>query len=134
VAFVPFSPLARGLFSEAGLDPTTLAETDFRRAIPRFIEPNFSRNSARFAEFRAFCADRGWTVAGASLAWVLDQGAHMLPIPGTRTAAHLAEWSTADEIQFTDEDRATIGRLLPVGWAWGDRYNDQQTVGPERYC
>lgn len=134
VAFVPFSPLARGLFSEAGLDPTTLADNDFRRAIPRFQEPNFSRNTARFEEFRSYCRDRGWTIAGASLAWVLDQGDHLLPIPGTRTAAHLAEWSKADEIAFTDADRATIGRLLPVGWAWGDRYNDQQAVGPERYC
>ncbi len=134
VAFVPFSPLARGLFSEAGLAPDTLAEGDFRRAIPRFIEPNFSRNVERFAEFRAFCKEKDWTVAGASLAWVLDQGEHMLPIPGTRTAEHLAEWSSADEIEFTDEDRATIDRLLPVGWAWGDRYNDQQAKGPERYC
>lgn len=133
VAFVPFSPLARGLFSESAVDPDALAENDFRRAIPRFQEPNFSRNVARLEEFRGFCKMRGWTVAGAAMAWVLDQGDHLFPIPGTRTAEHLAEWSSADEIAFTDEDRATIERLLPVGWAWGDRYNDTQAVGPERY-
>ena len=27
-----------------------------------------------------------------------------------------------------------LDRLLPVGFAHGDRYSDDQAVGPERYC
>ncbi len=134
VAFVPYSPLGRGVFSEVIPGPASMAEADFRRAIPRFQEPNLSFNRARIAVFAKFARSRGWTVAGAALAWVLDQGEHLIPIPGTRTAAHLADWADADQIAFTKADRAEIARLLPAGWAHGDRYNDAQAISVERYC
>ena len=134
VAFVPFSPLGRGVFGEVFPDPTTMAETDFRARIPRFTEPNYTYNRAAIAPFKAFAQSRGWSVAAAALAWVLDQGAHLIPIPGTRTAEHLAEWAGADALTLTDADRAEIKRLLPVGFAHGDRYNDSQIIGAERYC
>lgn len=134
VAFVPFSPLGRGVFGEVFPDPARMAETDFRRRIPRFTEPNWTHNRAAIEPFKAFARARGWSVAAAALAWVLDRGDHLIPIPGTRTAAHLSEWATADRIVLTDEDRAEIVRLLPAGFAHGDRYNDQQIIGVERYC
>jgi hypothetical protein len=39
----------------------------------------------------------------------------------------------ATEISFTDAQRADIDSLLPIGFAYGDRYNDSQWVGPEKY-
>lgn len=134
VAFVPFSPLGRGVFGEVFPDPGKMAEADFRKRIPRFTEPNYTFNRAAIDGFKDFAHARGWTVAGAALAWVLDQGPHLIPIPGTRTAEHLAEWAGADAITLTDADRAEIARLLPVGFAHGDRYNDSQIIGVERYC
>ncbi|PZQ96750.1 MAG: aldo/keto reductase [Cereibacter sphaeroides] len=134
VAFVPFSPLARGVFGAPAIDANTLPEKDFRRSIPRFQEPDWSLNMARIAPFRAFCAEHGWTVPAAALAWVLDQGDHLIPIPGTRTAENLGAWVGASEIRFTDADRAEIARLLPVGFAHGDRYNLDQAITVERYC
>jgi aryl-alcohol dehydrogenase-like predicted oxidoreductase len=132
--FVPFSPLARGMFSQARLDPASFIDIDFRRGTPRFTEPNFARNADIIAEFRTFANRRGWATAAAAIAWVLDQGDHLIPIPGTRSAAHLAEWAGACEIEFTEDDRAEIDRLLPAGFAHGDRYSDAQIVGVERYC
>lgn len=134
IAFVPFSPVARGFFSEDPITPEDMDQGDFRARIPRWRGPNLTRNLAVFAPFRSFCREKGWSVSGAAIAWILDQGTHLLPIPGTRTAEHLAEWATADQITLTDTDRAEIERLLPVGWAAGDRYDDAQCVGPERYC
>ena len=40
----------------------------------------------------------------------------------------------AAEITLTEEDHIEINRLLPSGWAWGDRYNDDQAATVERYC
>jgi aryl-alcohol dehydrogenase-like predicted oxidoreductase len=134
VAFVPFSPLGRGVFSDAPPDPAQMAEADFRRAIPRFEQPNWSHNRRMVAGFRAFARERGWSTAGTALAWVLDQGPHLIPIPGTRTATHLAEIAEADRITLTDADRTEIARLLPVGFAYGDRYSDAQVGATERYC
>lgn len=131
VTFVAFSPLGRGIFSDRPMLPPT---DPFRTANPRFSGPNLTANQAQVARFRAFARARGWTVPAAALAWVLDQGDHIIPIPGTRTAAHLAEWLPAANICFNDDDRAEIARLLPLGWAHGDRYSDAQMVGVERYC
>ncbi|SMY06059.1 aldo/keto reductase [Flavimaricola marinus] len=134
VAFVPFSPLARGVLSEASLDISNMNPADYRLQIPRFSPENFPRNMAMIDPFKSYVRSRGWTVAGAAIAWVLDQAPHMIPIPGTRTAEHLSEWVNADQISFTDDDRAEIDRLLPVGFAHGDRYSMQQLRSVERYC
>jgi aryl-alcohol dehydrogenase-like predicted oxidoreductase len=132
--FVAFSPLGRGIFGENRLDPDEFWEKDFRRGTPRFVEPNFTCNADQVAAFRDFARGRGWTTAAAAIAWVLDQGEHLIPIPGTRTAAHLKEWAVACDIEFTNADRAEIDHLLPPGFAHGDRYSDAQIVGVERYC
>jgi aryl-alcohol dehydrogenase-like predicted oxidoreductase len=133
-AFVPFSPLARGALGRDIIDPATLPETEFRRKIPRFQGVDWKLNIAKIEEFRAYAADRGLTPPALALAWVLDQGPHILPIPGTRTADHLSDWVHASEIMLTPEDRACITHILPIGWAYGDRYNDDQATTVERYC
>ena len=134
VAFVPFSPLARAMLTDTFPDPTGFPDTDFRKNMPRFLEPNFSANCKMISGFRNFARSRGWSTTEAALSWVLDQEEHLIPIPGTRSAAHLKEWAGADEIKLTDEDRTEIERILPVGFAHGDRYSDEQIVGIERYC
>ena len=134
VAFVAFSPLARGMFATRTPDPATFDKGDFRKDNPRFIEPNFSRNVAAIAPFRKLAADRGTTPAALALAWVLARGDHLIPIPGTRSAAHLREDAAGAGISLTDADLAEIARLLPAGFAHGDRYSQAQLAGAERYC
>jgi aryl-alcohol dehydrogenase-like predicted oxidoreductase len=134
VTFLPFSPLGRGMLTDTIPNPNEFLETDFRKSQPRFMEPNFTANYRIISGFREFAKSRGWNSSCAALAWVLDRGDHLIPIPGTRTAEHLSEWASACEIQLTDEDRAEIKRLLPVGFAHGDRYSNEQIVGIERYC
>lgn len=129
-AFIPFSPLGRGMFGDRPLAPVNDV---FRGVNPRFTEPNFSANTRLIDGFRAFAKDRGWTTAALALAWVLQKGEHLIPIPGTRTAAHLAEWQGADDIALTPEDLAEIDRLLPAGFAHGDRYSEAQLTGVELY-
>ncbi|WP_431300819.1 aldo/keto reductase [Tabrizicola sp. BL-A-41-H6] len=133
-AFIPFSPLARGALGHTMLDPATLTPGEFRTQIPRFSAENWPRNKARIEAFRAYAADRGLSPAALALAWVLAQGHHLIPIPGTRTAAHLAHWAGASDITLSPEDQSEIARLLPIGWAFGDRYDDDQATTVERYC
>jgi aryl-alcohol dehydrogenase-like predicted oxidoreductase len=134
VAFVPFSPLARGMLTDAQPDPAAMRAGDIRVSMPRFEEPNFSANRAAIEGFRTFAAAKGVTTAALALAWVLDRGAHLIPIPGTRTAAHLNEWLRADSLVLSDADRSEIDRILPPGFAHGDRYDAGQNIGPERYA
>jgi aryl-alcohol dehydrogenase-like predicted oxidoreductase len=131
VAFIPFSPLARGMLGDNPIAPPT---DGFRSTNPRFTEPNFSANIAKINQFRTFCAQRGWSTPATALAWVLSRGPHLIPIPGTRSAAHLRQFAKGAQIALTAEDHAEINRILPVGFAYGDRYADHQTQAIERYC
>lgn len=133
-AFIPFSPLARGMFSDHLLDTTSFAQSDFRRSSPRFVEPSLTTNQAYIARFRAYASDLGVPTPTLALAWVLDQGDHLIPIPGTRNPRHIAQIALAAEIRLTDSQRAEIAQILPKGFAEGDRYSDAQAAGTERYC
>jgi aryl-alcohol dehydrogenase-like predicted oxidoreductase len=133
VAFVPFSPVGRGMLTDVQPDIAAMAPDDFRRQIPRFSETNYPANIGAIEPFRAFARERGWTTSGLALAWILSRGEHLLPIPATRTAEHLSEWLAADQITLTQEDLTEIDRILPVGFAFGDRYSDEQMKAVERY-
>ncbi|AMY67464.1 aldo/keto reductase [Frigidibacter mobilis] len=133
VAFVPFSPVGRGMFGDTALRLDQVQD-GFRARNPRFTEPNFSANIALIDGFRAYARARGVPTAQLALAWVLAQGPHLIPIPGTRSAAHLAELAGAAKLVLTPADLAEIDRLLPPGFAHGDRYSDDQIRGVERYC
>lgn len=131
VAFVAFSPLARGMLGEAPLRLDQVQD-GFRASNPRFMEPDFSRNTARIDRFRDWCRARGWAVPAVALAWAMGAGDHVIPIPGTRRAERLRQWLPLPALSETD--RAGIEAILPVGFAAGDRYGDHQLQGIERYC
>ncbi len=133
-ALVAFSPVGRGVFSSTPVEPDRFGDGDFRRRNPRFLEPNFRFNSAYIGKFAELAKARGLSPATLALAWVLAQGEHVIPIPGTRSAAHLEENAAAAGIRLSTADMAAIETILPVGFAHGDRYSDVQSVGPERYC
>jgi aryl-alcohol dehydrogenase-like predicted oxidoreductase len=134
ITLVAFSPLGRGMFSEAFPDPATFHAGDVRSSMPRFKQPAFSHNCAAIAGFRDLCHARGWSTPAAALAWTLARGDHVLPIPGTRSAAHLREFAKALDMTFSADDMAEIERLLPVGFADGDRYAGAGKNGVEGYC
>ncbi len=134
VAFVPFSPVGRGIFATRTPDLADFADNDFRKNTPRFSEPNFSYNVKQVEEFKTLAADHGTTSIALAIAWCLAKGDHLLPIPGTRTAEHLAECAAGSALNMTSELMSDIERVLPVGWAHGDRYTPAQWIGPERYC
>lgn len=134
VTFVPFSPLGRGIFGRETLDPKTFGDTDFRKHNPRFTEPNFSLNVKAVKPFKRYAADKGVSPAALALAWVLAQSGDMIPIPGTRSAAHLEEIAAAATLSLSPAEIAEIENILPVGFAHGARYSDKQVIGIERYC
>ena len=133
--FVAFSPMGRGMLGSKPIDVENTNDLGMiRTGNPRFTEPNYSANVAWIDRFRTVAAEAGAKPASLAMAWVLDQGEHVIPIPGTRTAEHLEELVAGDAIEMTDDLRAAIDEALPIGFAHGDRYTDKQLVGIERYC
>lgn len=134
VAFIAFSPLARGVLGRAPIDPKSPEFGPFRAVMPRFQPDNWPHNLTRAKAFNALAQSHGHTAPALALAWVLAQGEHIIPIPGTRSADHLGDWAKADEITISPDLATQIDATLPIGWAWGDRYSEGQSQAPERYC
>jgi len=133
-ALVAFSPLGRSLLTDRPMTADRLDGIGFLKTNPRFVEPDFGFNIAETDKLRALAADYGEPAAALAIAWLLARGAHIVPIPGTRSVAHLRECVRGGQIQLSDDDVARIEAALPVGWAHGDRYSAAQWIGPERYC
>ena len=131
---VAFSPVGRTLLTDRPLSFEAAQELNFLKGNPRFLLPNYEVNIALTEGFRSYAADHNVASASLAVAWLLAQGEHILPIPGTRSVAHLNELAAARDILVTEQMRVEIEDILPVGWAHGDRYSQAQWVGPERYC
>ena len=133
-ALVAFSPVGRSFLTDNPLTFDAVQALPFLALNPRFIEPNYSANFAATDKFRALAADMGIAAAGLAMAWLLAQGKHVVPIPGTRSVNHFKEILQGADRVLTPEDLQRIEAVLPIGWAHGDRYNLGQWVGPEKYC
>lgn len=122
IGFVPYSPLGRGFLSGEIRSIDDLAPDDFRRSNPRFTGENFRKNLDLVEAVKAIAADKGVTAAQLALAWVMAQGEHLVPIPGTRRIRTLEENVAATEITLTEEDLRRIESVFPKGAASGHRY------------
>ena len=80
------------------------------------------------AEIGQIAEDKGVTPAQLALAWLLAQGDDVVPIPGSKRAARVAENAGAADVELSGEDLARIDAVSPVGAAAGDRYPDMSWV------
>ena len=125
IGFVPFSPLGRGFLTGALKSPEDFAPDDYRRTNPRFQGENFARNLALVDKVRELAADQGCTPAQLALAWVLAQGPHIVPIPGTRRVRNLIENLGAVEVSLSARDLAALEAVFPVSAVAGARYGEE---------
>ena len=132
--FVAFSTVGRSLLTDTPLALDVVQNLPWMNTNPRFLEPNYSENIKATDAFRALAADLGLRAAGLAIAWVLAKGDHVTTIPGTRSVAHFDELVAGWRRGLTADEVAEVERVLPLGWAHGDRYSDDQWFGPERYC
>ncbi len=134
VALVAFSPVGRSLLTDNPLSFDAIQGMPFLVNNPRFVQPNYDANLKSLEPFRKLASDMGLSTAGLAVAWLLAQGDHIIPIPGTRSTKHFAELLQAVDRSLSEDDLKVIEEVLPIGWAHGERYSLAQWVGPEKYC
>ncbi|QMU27531.1 aldo/keto reductase [Adhaeribacter radiodurans] len=123
IAFVPFSPLARGLMTNT-LNVNELPENDFRRKLPRY-QPEYQGNNQKLAAaFAQLASGFGCSPAQLALAWVLAQGDNIIPIPGTKKREKLADNAGSVEVNLTSQHLQQIEDLLIEYPNTGDRYDE----------
>lgn len=121
IAFVPYSPLCRGLLTDAMTSSSYFTDGDFREYLPRFQGENFLANIDMKEQLSLLAKEKGCTLSQLALAWVMAQGDFIFPIPGTRQLSRLSENLGALTIQLTPQDVERIHAVVPNG-AKGDRY------------
>ena len=131
---VAFSPLGRSLLTDKPHSFTKAQSINILRENPRFMEPNLSYNVKKTSNYRNLASDYGMTAAELSLSWLLSKNDNIIPIPGTRSTKHLRSLAKSAEKFLDEKQLEEINQILPVGWAYGDRYSESQWLGPEKYC
>jgi aryl-alcohol dehydrogenase-like predicted oxidoreductase len=106
------------------LDLNALADNDFRKNLPRYQEAHAENNQNLSAGFAAIATAKGCTPAQLAIAWVLAQGEHIIPIPGTKRRKYLVDNAGAVDVTLSTDDLGVIQALLAKYPDTGDRYNE----------
>lgn len=123
IGFVPYSPLGRGFLTGAIQSMDDFEEGDWRRKFyPRLQGDNMAQNMAIVETVKEMAARKNAKPSQIALAWVLQQGSDVIPIPGTKRRKYLRENAGALDVHLTPEELAWLVEKIPAGSAVGDRY------------
>lgn len=124
VGIVPYSPLGRGFLSGRITSPDDLDDDDWRRGNPRFQRANFERNLDLVDQVAAIARERGATPAQIALAWVLRQGADIVPIPGTTRPERIDENIGGLTVELDNKDLQRLDAIFGPEAVAGARYTE----------
>ncbi|WP_314192478.1 aldo/keto reductase [uncultured Arthrobacter sp.] len=126
IGFVPYSPLGRGFLTGTAKPAAEYGATDMRSGDARWQPGNFEKNVEATRQLTELAASKDATVAQLALAWLLAQGEHIVPIPGTRSAKRVEENVGAADLTLTATDLERIKKILPTG-GFSSRYPEGTT-------
>jgi aryl-alcohol dehydrogenase-like predicted oxidoreductase len=125
IGLVPFSPLGRGFLAGNAQRAEEYPENDFRRNDPRFQGENFDANMRAASSVRELAARRGATAGQIALAWLLQKGDDVVPMPGTKRRTYLEENVAAANITLSEDELRQIDEALSPEQVAGPRYNER---------
>jgi aryl-alcohol dehydrogenase-like predicted oxidoreductase len=123
IGFVPYCPLGRGFLAGSVRDLSQLGEKDLRLTMPRFQGANFEKNLEILDGLAAMAQEKHCSMAQLALAWVLAQGADIVPIPGTKRVKYMLENAAAADMKFTPADCRRLEGIVSPAAVSGDRYD-----------
>jgi aryl-alcohol dehydrogenase-like predicted oxidoreductase len=123
IGLVPFSPLGRGFLTGAVKRAEDYAPDDFRaKGDPRLQGENFDKNMAIANLVKDIATAHGATPGQVALAWLLNQGNDIVPIPGTKRRTHLEQNLGATDVSLTVGDMRRLNGALATFGVAGERY------------
>ena len=132
IGLVAFAPLGRGFLTGEVRRAEEYPEGDFRRGDPRYQGENFDANVRAASAVRELAARRGATAAQVALAWLLQRGDDVVPIPGTKRVARLEENLAAAALRLAPDEVAALDAALAPGRVAGPRYGPAQMAQVDR--
>jgi len=125
IGFVPYSPLGRGFLAGGIRSLDDLAADDWRRNDPRYSAENLPKNLAIVDAITKVAQRHGVSNAQIALAWLLAQGANIVPIPGVKRRETMRDSAAAPDVKLSDADVATLDAAAPKGKTAGPRYSER---------
>ncbi|XVF42170.1 hypothetical protein PTKIN_Ptkin01aG0338100 [Pterospermum kingtungense] len=123
IGIVPYSPLGRGFFGGKAVVESLPAGT-FLASHPRFQGENLDKNKNIYTRIEGLAKKHKCTPAQLALAWVLQQGDDVVPIPGTTKIKNLDQNIGSLRVKLTADDLKEISDAVPIEEVAGDRNYD----------
>jgi len=125
IAVVAYSPLGRGFLTGKYMSPNDFAEDDWRKKNPRFQGQNFEQNLLLVEKIKEVAARKSVTPAQLALAWILEKGNDLFPIPGTTKEENARENLAAVSVKLSSSELHEIKTILDKIPVSGGRYDDE---------
>ncbi|MFL6657776.1 MAG: aldo/keto reductase [Massilia sp.] len=130
IGLVPFSPLGRGFLSGTAQRAESYPASDFRRLDPRLQGENFDANMQAAKVVSDLAAARGVSSAEIALAWVLQRGKGIVPIPGTKRRSFLEQNAAATAVALSEQEVLALEAAL--SHTAGERYSKERMAWVDR--
>lgn len=128
IGFVAYSPLGRGFLTGRIKKLEDFEEGDYRRMLPRFnVKENFDKNLELVKEAEKIAVERNITTSQLAIAWLLNKGEDIFPIPGTTKINNLLEDIEAVNIKLTQEEMSGLETIMNT--ISGERYTSEEMKG-----
>jgi len=126
IGFMAYAPLGRGFLTATIRSVDDLIEKDRRRDHPRFKPENINKNNGLLDSIESIARAHRGTAAQVALAWLLAQGADIVPIPGTKRRQYLEENCAAVDLQLSTDELTALSAAFSSGVTAGTRYPEKQ--------
>jgi len=130
IGLVPFSPLGRGFLAGTAKRAEEYPASDFRHQDPRMQGANFDANMAAAQAVRTLAEARGLAAGQVALAWVMQQGEDIVPIPGTRRRGNLEQNAAAADVTLSASEITALEAALSQ--VAGPRYSQERMATVDR--
>jgi aryl-alcohol dehydrogenase-like predicted oxidoreductase len=125
IGITAYGLLSRGLLS--GSKPGS--PRDIRAHFPRFAGENLQSNTKLVAALNRIAKEHEVTGPQLAVAWVLHQGADIVPLLGPRTREQLRELLGAVRVTLSPEELSRIEQAIPEENVAGTRYEARHMAG-----
>lgn len=120
IAVVAFANTAEGLLT--GDMKAPLAENDYHNHFSRFQGENLVHNLEKVEVLKQLAHNKGCTPTQLAIAWVKEQGDHIMPLVSMSRRSRLPENIKALDIVFTPQEMNTLNTTFAVGAIRGGTY------------
>jgi aryl-alcohol dehydrogenase-like predicted oxidoreductase len=120
IGVVAFANTAEGLLT--GDLKAPLSQDDYRNYFSRFQGENLIHNLEKVEVLKQMAINKGFTPTQLAIAWVKEQGDHIMPLVSMSRRSRLPENIAAMEIMFTPEEMNILNTTFAIGSIKGGTY------------